>query len=217
MMIGHYGPALVLHRLRPGVPLWVYFLAVQAVDVLWAVFILAGVEHARIIPGFTESNALDLYDMPYTHGVVSSVLWAVAAALGWAGMRRGPGRWIEGAMVGAAVASHFVGDLLVHVRDLPIWHGDGEKLGFGLWRHRELAMLVELAFFGLPALVWLRASSTPAGRRRSIVLGAMALLLVASFYVPTPSTAAAMAMTGLAIMFTACVAAAWMSAGRNRE
>ena len=55
------------------------FVAVQAVDVLWAVFILGGVEHARIVPGFTESNALDLYDMPYTHSLIATFVWALLA------------------------------------------------------------------------------------------------------------------------------------------
>ena len=70
MLIGHYAPALVLHRVRPSIPLWVLFLATQALDVLWGLFVLTGVEHVRMVPGFTESNSLDLYDMPYSHSVV---------------------------------------------------------------------------------------------------------------------------------------------------
>lgn len=212
MFIGHYGPALLLHRSRPSVPLWVYFLAAQAVDILWAAFILSGVEHARIVPGFTESNGLDLYDMPYTHSLLSTFVWAAVAGVGWAMLRRAPSRWAEGAMVGGAVASHFVADLLVHVPDLPIWPSAGAKLGFGLWRHRELALLVELAFFTLPALAWLRAPWHRGGaRKRRVMLGGMALLLVASFYTPTPPATWAMALTGLFTNFAAAWAAVWAS------
>jgi hypothetical protein len=38
-----------LGRLRPAIPLWALFIATQAVDVLWGVFVLTGVEHARIV------------------------------------------------------------------------------------------------------------------------------------------------------------------------
>jgi hypothetical protein len=86
MLIGHYAPALLLHRARPSIPLWVLFVATQALDVLWGLFVLTGVEHVRMVPSLTESNSLDLYDMPYSHGLVQvrqrSLLRAVAAELG---------------------------------------------------------------------------------------------------------------------------------------
>ncbi len=64
MFVGHYGPSFGLRRVSGGVPLWVLFLAVQFVDVLWSILIMAGVEKARITPGFTASSPLDLYYMP---------------------------------------------------------------------------------------------------------------------------------------------------------
>jgi hypothetical protein len=59
-------------------PLWLLFIAVQLVDVAWAVLVLLGVEKARIVPGITASNPLDLYYMPYTHSLVAAGLWSVA-------------------------------------------------------------------------------------------------------------------------------------------
>ena len=38
----------------------------QLLDVFWAIFIFLGVERVRIRSGFTQTNALDLYYMPYT-------------------------------------------------------------------------------------------------------------------------------------------------------
>jgi hypothetical protein len=111
MLIGHFAPALVLQRTRPLVPLWVLFLATQAVDVLWGIFILTGVAHARIVHGFSESNSLDLYDMPYSHSLVATAVWAVVFASLWRALR--PRRRGEALLVGLAVASHFVLDLVV--------------------------------------------------------------------------------------------------------
>ena len=82
MLIGHYAPALALARFRPSVKLWHLFVATQLVDVFWALFILGGIEHARVVPGFTASNDLDLWDMPYTHSLVATLLWAGAALFG---------------------------------------------------------------------------------------------------------------------------------------
>jgi hypothetical protein len=61
-------------------------------------------------------------------------------------------------------------DLVVHVPDLPIAGTDGAMLGFGLWRHRELALLVECTIFVLAALLWGRAC-----RARGVVGGSVGI------------------------------------------
>jgi len=214
MLIGHYAPALVLQRVRPSIPLWVLFIATQAVDVAWGLFVLTGVEHCRIAPGFTESNSLDLYDMPYSHSVVATVLWSVGLALVWRTFRHGRRHRGEGMIIALAVASHFVLDLVVHVPDLPVTSTNGPMLGLGLWRHRELALVVEGALFVVSALAW---SLPPRnrGKRRGVVLGAMAAFLVASYYLPAPPTPQLMAISGLAT-YAACALAACSTNGPRR-
>jgi hypothetical protein len=186
----------------------VLFIATQTMDVLWGVFVLTGVEHARIVPGFTESNSLDLYDMPYSHGLLATAVWSVALALLWTAFRPPRQRRGEALILGLAVASHFVLDLVVHVPDLPVLGTHGTKWGFGLWRHRELALLVECAIFVVAGLVWRQARENRAPRP-SIVLGAMTALLVASYSIPPPPTPAMMAVTGLATYAACALAARW--------
>jgi hypothetical protein len=85
MFIGHYGVSFAAKRFAPRTSLGVFFLAVQTLDVLFAVFVFAGVEKLRIIPGFTEYNAYDLYFMPYSHSLAGALAWSVAAGgLAWA-------------------------------------------------------------------------------------------------------------------------------------
>jgi hypothetical protein len=211
MFIGHYAPALVLHRARPSVPLWVLFVATQAADVLWGVFVLTGVEHARVVPGFTESNSLDLYDMPYSHSLVATVAWSVVFALLWYAWRPPQARRTEALIIGIAVASHFVLDLAVHVPDLPVSGTLGTMWGLGLWRHRELALLLEGAIFVVAALVW-RQTRENHGPRGAIVFGTMSVFLVASYYLPAPPTPAAMAVTGLVSYGACALAAGWATA-----
>jgi hypothetical protein len=57
MFIGHYGVSFAAKRFATRTSLGALFLAVQLLDVLLAIFVLAGVEKLRIVPGFTPYNA----------------------------------------------------------------------------------------------------------------------------------------------------------------
>src|SRR5438046_5103800 len=105
MFVGH-GVSFGAKRAEPAIPLWVLFIAVQLLDVLWAPFVLLGIEKVRIVPGITASNPLDLYYMPYTHGLLAAVGWSVVAFLAYRfAVRSAPPR--AAAIVGVAVFSHW--------------------------------------------------------------------------------------------------------------
>jgi hypothetical protein len=85
MFVGHYGVSYAAKAQMPRVPLWVWFIAVQWLDVVWSLLVILDVEKMRIVPGYTEANAYDLYYMPYTHSlpgaiVLSLVLGGIVAA-----------------------------------------------------------------------------------------------------------------------------------------
>src|SRR5207245_304858 len=113
----HYGPTFAAKALQKRIPLWVLFLAVQLLDVFWSIFVILGIEKVRIVPGITATNPLDLYYMPYTHSLDGALLWAVAAGVVYSLVRRADG-WGNGAIVGVAVFSHWILDLIVHRPDL---------------------------------------------------------------------------------------------------
>ena len=75
MFIGHYGVSLAAKRWAPGLSLGWTFLAVQLLDVLFAIFVLTGIERLAIVPGFTAYNPYDLIFMPYTHSLVGALVW----------------------------------------------------------------------------------------------------------------------------------------------
>ena len=50
MFVGHLSVALVAKRIRPGPSLGWYVAAVMALDLLWPLFLLAGVERVGIVP-----------------------------------------------------------------------------------------------------------------------------------------------------------------------
>jgi len=196
MFIGHYGPAFGAKAALKQIPLWVLFIAVQWMDVVWSVFIILGIEKMRVVPGLMEGSALDLYYMPYTHGLVGAlVLSAILGAVVAFFMRenRRAVFWI----VGACVFSHWVLDLVVHKPDL--WIYDGVKLGFGLWRWIWISLPLELASLLIGA--WIYAHTLPARGYGNVVLWifvvAMGAVEIYAAFGPAPVSPVAEAQTAL--------------------
>ncbi|MGB8329422.1 MAG: hypothetical protein WCE62_04790 [Polyangiales bacterium] len=201
MFVGHYAPSFGLRRASGGVPLWVLFLAVQFVDILWSILVIAGVEKVRITPGFTASSPLDLYYMPYTHSLAASLAWAVLvgwlASLLWG--RRG------GIVVGLCVISHWFLDFPVHVADLPLW-GDLHKVGLGLWDRPIIAFVLEAGV--LFAGVGLYARHAKSGAAIWIFAVLMLAMQMSNVLMPPPAKPAQFAVFALS-SYAILAAAAW--------
>lgn len=213
MFVGHYGPSFLAKRFAPSVSLWVLFIAVQLLDVAWAILVFLGVERLRIVPGFTATNALDLYYMPYTHSLPGALAWAAGAAILYrvlTGSSRGS------VLVGVAVFSHWPLDLLVHRPDLPLFD-DTAKVGLGLWDYPYVTLLIEAALlFGAMGL-YLAASQTRTRRGRYAipVFGAAMLVMQASMlFTPPPPSEQAMAATALIAYVVLAAVIAWLERGR---
>jgi len=192
MFVGHYGVSFAAKKAEPAIPLWVLFIAVQLLDVLWAPFVLLGIEKVRIVPGITASNPLDLYYMPYTHSLVAAIGWSVVAFLVYRAVRPVPPR--AAAIVGLAVFSHWVLDFLVHRPDLPLYDNTA-KVGLGLWNLPALALGLEaLLLFGA---MWLYLRHTPRGTAM-LAFGVVMLAIQAYvFFGPPPASDKAAAATAL--------------------
>src|SRR5262245_14818574 len=118
MFVGHYGVSFDAKIVDKRIPLWVLFIAVQFIDVLWAVFVLMGIEKVRITPGITATNPLDLYYMPYTHSLLAALAWSVVGSIGYKAIYKDAK---QAGVVAAAIFSHWVLDLIVHRPDLPLY------------------------------------------------------------------------------------------------
>lgn len=164
MFVGHYAASFALKRFEQRVSLGVLFLAVQFVDILFFPFVLAGIERMKIVPGFTASTNFELTYMPYTHSLLGSLLWAALAyaLFRWVIVRR---RSVA-LVVGLAVFSHWVLDLLVHTPDLPLWSDSSPKLGLGLWRNAIATFSLEAVLLLGGLWLYLRSTrpATPGGR-----------------------------------------------------
>jgi membrane-bound metal-dependent hydrolase YbcI (DUF457 family) len=211
MFMGHFSAALVSKRIAPGLPLWVLLLAAQAVDALWALFVLSGIERASLDTTL-PSNPLVLSYMPYTHSLSAALFWMFVVALLtlWVLRRSNPAaaKTMAAAMA-LAVGSHWLLDLLVHRSDLGLW-GDHAKVGLALWNHPLPALLLELGLIAAAA-AWLAPTLAPRARQRlwAVSAGLIVVQLI-NHVVPAPPTLPLLTL-GMLLVFAAVVSAgAWL-------
>ncbi len=209
MFVGHYGPAAAVAGSK--IKLWHGFVAVQLLDILWAPFVLLGVEHVRIVENFTASNHFDLYHMPYTHSLVMAVFWSVLAGFVYQAWRKS-----GGLIIGALVFSHWVFDFVMHKPDLELWFG-GPKVGLGLWDFRTVAVSMEFGLLLAGFMLLMRATTSKGigGAIALVVLvaGLAAAQLYGNFG-PPPAAPAMAAQSALIAYALFALLAAWVDGTR---
>jgi membrane-bound metal-dependent hydrolase YbcI (DUF457 family) len=123
--------------------------------------------------------------MPYTHSLVASILWAALIAGGaFVALGDRLRRRSIALVLGAAVFSHWVFDLIVHTPDLPLLGEASTKLGFGLWNNAPLTFVLEAALLLGGLWLYLRATAPKAGSRlaRFGMVGCVVLLIALNVY-----------------------------------
>ena len=206
MFIGHFAVGIAGRRATPAVPLAMWFVAVQLLDTIWPVLVLAGVEHVRIDPGNTPFTPLDFYDYPWSHSLVGAVVWGVLLAAGWAVItKRGGALWIFGGVV-----SHWVLDVISHRPDVPVLP-HGPYLGLGLWYSVPLTIAVETAMFA--AAIYYYARGTRPRPAFWVLVGVLYVSYLASIFGPPPPSVAAIAWTGILAWVVILPLAWWADRG----
>ncbi|MCP4204296.1 MAG: hypothetical protein GY769_20465 [bacterium] len=204
MFVGHYGAALALKGTESKASLGLLFLGVQFVDILFFPLVLAGIEQMNIVPGYTDSTHFELAYLPYTHSLVAAFLWAALITAGAFFALGGRARRRSIAIVlGAAVLSHWVLDLVVHTPDLPLLGDASTKLGLGLWNSAPLTFILEAALLLGGLWLYLRATVSKAGSRlgRFGMVGLVIFVIALNVYnLFGPPPAAFMEVFGLAMV-----------------
>ncbi|OPY38989.1 MAG: hypothetical protein A4E35_00221 [Methanoregula sp. PtaU1.Bin051] len=144
MFIGHFAVAYLLIALFPTVPPLVILFGVSFPDLLWPVVILTGREKVTVSPDNPLQNAIGFTSYPYSHSLVMGTLIAAVPGLAIAYVVSP----LAGVVFVAASASHWVLDVVTHLRDLPVLGtGNDAKVGLGLWNYPKQAFVIELAFY----------------------------------------------------------------------
>jgi hypothetical protein len=214
MFVGHYSVAFAAKSEKNEIPLWVLFIAVQFLDYIWATLVLLGIEKLRVIKGFTAGSMLDSYFHPYSHSLIAAILWSVVAAIAYKTVCSRHGclyRKYTALIVGLAVFSHWVLDLIAHPRDLAIYDNTW-KVGFGLWNYRDPEFALEIGLLDVGIMLYLTRNAMPAIRKGAVIAFGVALVVIqiGDTYVPrNPLTDKATAM-GVWIFYTLFVVVAFL-------
>jgi len=160
MFVGHFAVGLAAKPIAPRVSLAILILSAVLADALWIAFFTAGLEQVVIEPGIMATNSLNLVSVPFSHGLVMDVVWAVVLAGIYFGARRDSrGAW----MIVAVVLSHWILDVVSHRPDMPLAPGVDLRFGLGLWNSRVATFLVEGTLWFIAIVVYVRATR-PRGR-----------------------------------------------------
>jgi hypothetical protein len=152
MFVGHLAVAMVAKRASPSLSLGWFVAAATALDLLWPIFVLTGIERVSIVPGATPFTPFVFDYYPWSHSLLMSVVWGAVLA-GIARWRRAS---VQDAMIlGALVVSHWVLDFITHAPDLPLWPGDSPKLGLGLWNSIAGTLVIEGLLWVVAIVVYL--------------------------------------------------------------
>jgi membrane-bound metal-dependent hydrolase YbcI (DUF457 family) len=188
MFIGHFGIGFGAKAAAPKVSLGTLFLAAQFVDLLWPTLLLLGIERVNIRTDGAQYPPLDFVYYPFSHSLLAVIIWALLFAAVYFAIRRNR----FGALVlGLAVISHWLLDLIVHYPDLPLFPGDSPLLGFAIWSSPLFEMVLELSIFALGVWLYLRATraidKTGKWSLWSLVVFLVAIHIGNTFGAPPPS------------------------------
>jgi hypothetical protein len=214
MFVGHYSVAFAAKSEKNKIPLWVLFIAVQFLDYIWATLVLLGIEKVRVIKGFTAGSMLDSYFHPYSHSLITAILWSCVAAVVCKPICRSLGfTYTKSAslIIGVAVFSHWILDLIAHPRDLAIYDNTW-KVGFGLWNYRDPEFVLEIGLLGVGILLYLTRNAMPEVRRIAVIAFGVALVViqVGDTYVPRNPLTDKQTVMGVWVFYTLFVLVAFL-------
>lgn len=221
MFVGHYAASLALKRVDKNTSLGMLFLAVQFVDILFFPFVLMGIEHFNIVENYTESTHFELVFMPYTHSLFASLLWAASVyiAFRFLPLKKAVNKNKLAIVMGVAVLSHWLLDLIVHTPDLPLLSDSSTKIGFGLWNHAVAAYLLEtiLLLVGLGIYLKSTKGTTFVGKYGMIIFVVLMLIINANniFGPPFGADVITMSVSAFVMYFIFAGVAFWLDGKRS--
>ncbi len=198
MFIAHFGVGFGAKAAAPKVSLGSLFLATQFIDLIWPTLLLLGIERVSIITDGSRHPPLDFTYYPFSHSLLAVIGWAALFAAVYFVARRSR---IGALVLGLAVVSHWLLDLVVHYPDLPLYPGNSPLLGLGVWSSTSVSLALEFSIFAVGLWLYLRRTraSDATGRWALWSLVAMLLLIqIANVFGAPPPSATAIAWVGQA-------------------
>jgi hypothetical protein len=158
MLVGHFAVAFGARRLDRTLSLGTLALAAMFNDLLWTLFMLAGVEHVDIRPGLRgAANYLVMTDVAWSHSLLMGAAWSMAFAgvyFALWGNKRGS------ALLLLVVISHWLLDFVSNPPALPLSPWRPDRAGLGLWSSVPATLIVEGSAWLAAIIFYVRGTRT---------------------------------------------------------
>jgi hypothetical protein len=219
MFIGHFGIGFALKKVEPGLSLGLLIFGAILLDILFGLFLLAGLEHAKIVPGATVVSPFEFYDYPLSHSAVGAVIWATAGFLAYWLWPKGDRaqRKRPAFVLAAAIFSHFILDVISHTPDMTLFGNNLPGLGLSLWNSLAGTMIVELGLLLIGIVLYMSAThSVSSSGKYGLALLVLMLIVffIANIFGPPPPDMISVAVTMTAGQLALVAIAYWVD--RNR-
>lgn len=198
MGVGHLAVGFAAKKWAPRTSLAWLMLAPVFVDLWWGVFILAGIERARVTPGITRAIPIDLEYIPWSHSLVAVFGWALLLAAIYFALQKD---FRVALILFAGVLSHWLLDFVSHRPDMPLlpW---GARYGLGLWDYPLAGFSVEASMLALGLWLYVSATRPKTGGKLGLVIVMLALFAfnIGAYFGPVPSTITPLALGNLSLI-----------------
>ena len=183
MFIGHFAAGLVTKKIAPSISLGTLFLATQFADLIWPILVILGIEKVSVDYSATQVTPFNFSHYPYSHSLGMGMVWAIALFIALKAFKRNT---FESSIAGLMVLSHWVLDFLSHRPDMPLWINEGPKFGLGLWHSVPLTLLVEVSFFIVASVIYLKTTNSWKNKRVLSLLGFLLIVYALNLFGPKP-------------------------------
>lgn len=152
MFIGHFAIAYLIWKFVPGIPVLIPLIGVAFPDIFWPILVLMGVEKVEFDKSKPLQKDIVFESYPLSHSLVLTTIIAFIIGLILALILN---NLLIAPVFALASASHWILDIIVHNKDLPLlgFSNRDVKVGFGLWRRGPLAFVIEYIFYAVISIL----------------------------------------------------------------
>jgi membrane-bound metal-dependent hydrolase YbcI (DUF457 family) len=153
MFVGHFAVGFIAKRREPRLSLGTCVLAATLADILWPIFLIAGLEQVQFKPGMGAANYFVASNIALSHSLLMDGLWGALFATTYFLSQRN----VRSALIlFAAVVSHWFLDVIAHRPDMPLAPVAHRYFGLGLWISIPATMVVEGGLWLLGIISYVR-------------------------------------------------------------
>jgi hypothetical protein len=193
MFIGHFGVGLGAKKYAPKISLGTLFIAAQWLDLLWPTLLLLHVERVEIHPELEGNRAMAFIYYPLSHSLLMVIAWSFLFGVIYWLVKKD---FRSSIVIAICVLSHWILDLVVHFRDLPLYPGQSPMVGLGLWGSIIGTTIAEGIIFITGIIIYLRTTTAKNKTGKIVFWVLIALLVITHFsstFSPPPASVNALA------------------------